>query len=83
MGEGRKPEPQLIGGHPVSARAVGEKVQLLFLDAVFHIPTGTVKVIVQRPGQNDLAISSKTFCRQVGHDKTRIVALGAKSPLCR
>jgi hypothetical protein len=31
----------------VSARAVGEKVQLLFLDAVFHIPTSTVKVLIQ------------------------------------
>jgi hypothetical protein len=29
----------------VSARAVGEKVQLLFLDAAFHIPTSTVKVL--------------------------------------
>jgi len=31
----------------VSACAVGEKIQLLFLDAVFHIPTATVKVLVQ------------------------------------
>ena len=29
----------------MSARAVGEKVQLLFLDAAFHIPTSTVKVL--------------------------------------
>ena len=35
MGESREPEPELVGGHPARAGAIGKEVLLCLLDAVF------------------------------------------------
>jgi len=48
MGEGREPEPQLVGGHPTRAGAVGKEVLLRLLDAVFHFFACAVKLLVER-----------------------------------
>src|SRR5215211_3167840 len=36
---GSEPQPQLIGAHAGSRRAIGEQIQLAFLDAVLHLAT--------------------------------------------
>src|SRR5258708_23275077 len=48
MGESREPEPELVGGHPARAGAIGKKVLLRLLDAVFHFSAGAVKLLVER-----------------------------------
>ena len=42
VGEGGKPQPQLIGAHGRRRGAVGKQVGLAFLDPVLHVATGAV-----------------------------------------
>src|SRR4029077_2527169 len=50
MGEGRKPEPELVGGHPARAGALGKEVLLCLLDAIFHFSARAVKLLVECGG---------------------------------
>ena len=61
----REQQTQLIGSHSVSARAIGEQVQLLLLDAVFHFPPSTVAAFVQR-------LRIDTIGRQRRHHEARV-----------
>ena len=49
VGEGREPEPELVGAHGGGRRAIGEQVELLLLDAVFDLAAGAVDVLVEGP----------------------------------
>ena len=60
------------------ASPIGKQIELLFLDTVFHVTPGTVKLLVEggrfesgRAGRIPPAIG-----RQIGHDKARITPLG-------
>jgi hypothetical protein len=55
----------------MDAGAVGEEVLLLFLDAVLHVTTGAVKVLVKRTRIKGVRL-------EVGHDKARVLSLNAK-----
>jgi len=59
----------------VSAGAVGKEIQLLLLDAVFHIPAGAVKVLVRSGRDKPICapIVFETFRWQIGHDKAWII----------
>src|SRR5713226_404810 len=46
ISKGREIQAQLIGAHHRSGRAIGEQRQLLFLDPVFHLSPGAVKLLV-------------------------------------
>ena len=65
IGEGREPQPELIGGHGGRRRAVGEEIELLLLDTVFHVAPRTVDPLVQ-PAAADL------IRVQGGNDEARI-----------
>jgi len=53
----------------VGARAIGEELELLFLDPVFHLPTGTIQIFVQ--GSRLPVLRSER-----GDDETGILPLG-------
>jgi hypothetical protein len=46
IGEGAQPEPQLIGGHEMGARAISVQIQKLLLDLIFRIAAPTVKPFI-------------------------------------
>src|SRR5438128_11462704 len=50
IGHRREPEPELVGAHRSSRGAVGEQVELAFLDPVFHLAAGAVELLVERAG---------------------------------
>ena len=77
VGKTRKPQAQLVGSFEVSAGAIGKQVELLLLDAVLHVPSGTVKLLVEPPRVKALgSIPFEALRRQVGHHKTRIFPFG-------
>ena len=47
IGEGREPQPELVGAHGRRRRAIGEQVELLLLDPVLDLAAGAVDVLVQ------------------------------------
>ena len=47
MGESREPKPELVGGHPACAGAIGKEVLLGLLDAVLHFSARTIKLLVE------------------------------------
>ena len=47
IGEGREPQPELVGAHGGRRGAVGEQIELLLLDPVLHLAAGAVDVLVQ------------------------------------
>ena len=51
IGEARENEPELVGAVTVSTHAVTEQVKLAVLDAVFHITTRAVNVLVKGFGR--------------------------------
>src|SRR5215207_8316826 len=53
----------------MGARAIGEELELLFLDPVFHLPTGTIQIFVQ--GSRLPVLRSER-----GDDETGILPLG-------
>src|SRR6266480_2921156 len=62
----------------MAAGAIGFQIQVLLLDLVFHLTAHTIKVFItflSAEAINALLVLLvlKAFCRQVGHDKTRIV----------
>jgi hypothetical protein len=60
----------------MGAGAIGVQIQILLLDLVFHVTPRTVKVFITPLGAEairGLLVVVKTFGRQVGDDKTRIV----------
>lgn len=65
VGERGKPQPQLVGAQGSRAGAVGEQVELLFLDAVLHIPAGAVDLFIQGLGRG-------VVLGQVGDDEARV-----------
>ena len=69
IGEGSHQEPELIGLKGVGGGAIGEQVELLLLDAVFHLPAGTVDLLVE-------GLSRVGFSRQGGNDETGVGAAG-------
>jgi hypothetical protein len=50
IGEGGKVQADLVGAQGVGAGGVGEQVELLLLDGVFHVPAGGVVVFVEGAG---------------------------------
>jgi hypothetical protein len=42
-----EPQAQLIGPHGGARRAVGIKIELTFLDTVFHLAAGAVELLVE------------------------------------
>src|SRR5580692_4671789 len=47
IGHGREPQSELVGAHRGRRRAVGEQIELAFLDAVLHLATGAVDHLVE------------------------------------
>src|SRR5262249_60719258 len=45
-----KPQPQLIGAHCGGRGAVGEQIELALLDAVLHLATGAIDLLVEMAG---------------------------------
>ena len=50
IGEGGKPQAQLVGAHGASRGTVGIEVQLALLDPVLHLAAGAIKIFVQAAG---------------------------------
>ena len=50
IGHGSEPEAQLVGTHGGGGGAVGEQVELAFLDPVLHLTTRAVDGFVEMPG---------------------------------
>src|ERR1700731_5282528 len=70
IGHRSEPQSQLVGAHRLGRGAVGEQVELAFLDAVLHVAAGAVDLLVEMTG---LVCGT----RQGGHDKARVgVAAG-------
>ena len=65
----REPQAQLVGLHGRRRRAVGEQVELAFLDAVFHLAAGAIEIFVEAAGVD-------LFPAQAGHHETRIGTVG-------
>ena len=57
------------GLHGRRRRAVGEQVELAFLDAVFHLAAGAIEIFVEAAGVD-------LFPAQAGHHETRIGTVG-------
>src|SRR4029077_6894529 len=77
MGEGRKPEPELVGGHPARAGALGKEVLLCLLDAIFHFSARAVKLLVECGGCKALfGLADEAFSGKVGNHKARIRPFG-------
>ena len=64
-GHWREPQAQLVGAHGVGRGAVGIKIELAFLDAVFGLPSGAIDLLVEMVGRVFLA-------PQRGDDKARV-----------
>ena len=47
IGAGRQGEPELVGPEGVGGGAIGKQVELLLLDAVFHLTAGTVSLLIE------------------------------------
>ena len=47
IGHRGEPQPQLVGAHGGGRGAVGEQIELAFLDAVLHLAAGAVDVLVE------------------------------------
>ena len=62
----------------MGAGAIGKEIHLLLFDAVFHVPAGAIKLLVQsgRFESSRLDRITPAILGQVGHDKARIIALG-------
>ena len=69
IGERGHQEPELIGAEGVGGGAIGEQVELLFLDAVFHLSAGTVDLLIE-------GLSGIVLGRQGGNDEARVGAAG-------
>ena len=50
VGEGREPQPELVGAHGGGGGATGEQVELLLLDPVLDLAAGAVDVLVEGAG---------------------------------
>src|SRR5258705_9440141 len=73
MGESREPEPELVGGHPARAGAIGKEVLLRLLDAVFHFSAGAVKLLVERGNcKAFFGLTGQAFSGKVGNHKAWI-----------
>src|SRR5271165_4121734 len=83
MRKGREPQPQLVGSQPVGAGAIGKEIHLLLFDAVFHVATGAIKLLVQCGWfeASRLDRITPSVLGQVGHDKARIYRPWVKSRL--
>src|SRR5260370_16366568 len=65
-----EPQAKLVGPHGGGRRAVGEEIELAFLDAVLHLAAGAIAVLVEHSGVGALLAER-------GHDEARIgLALG-------
>src|SRR5260370_35481 len=65
-----EPQAKLVGRHGGGRRAVGEEIELAFLDAVLHLAAGAIAVLVEHAGVGALLAER-------GHDEARIgLALG-------
>src|SRR5580704_21924 len=78
MSKSRKPEPQLVGSHPVGTGAIGKEIHLLLFNAILHVAAGAIKLLVQcgRFESSRLDLITPSILGQVGHDKARIIAFG-------
>ena len=50
IGHRGEPQAQLVGAHGGGRGAVGEQIELAFLDAVLHLAAGAVELLVERGG---------------------------------
>lgn len=65
VGDGREPEPELVGSEHVRTGTISEEEELLFFDAVLHLATGAVEILVELPGRPGSGI-------EVGDDKAGV-----------
>ena len=72
IGHGGEPEAKLVGAHGGCGGPVGEQVELALLDAVFHLASGAVEVLVEVPPVDGVPAER-------GDDEARIGA--ARKPL--
>src|SRR5271169_4935125 len=49
VGEGGEPPTQLIAAHGRRRGAVGEQIELAFLDAVLHVAAGAIELLIEAP----------------------------------
>jgi hypothetical protein len=68
VGQRREPQPQLVGAKEVAGGPVGEEVELVLFDTVFHVASGAIAAFVELLGLDFVA-------GQVGDDETGIGAL--------
>ena len=75
IGEGSHQEPELIGSEGVGGGAIGEQVELLFLDSVFHLAAGTVDLLIEGLSGVGAADREVTTKRGLGpRDRTSALA---------
>ncbi len=65
VGHRGEPQAQLVGAHGIGGGAVGEQIELAFLDAVFHLATSAVDRLVE-------IFSAPVFFPQRGDDEARV-----------
>jgi hypothetical protein len=65
VGKGGEPQPQLIVVKVMVGGAVAEEVELLFFEAIFHLPSGTVALGMEALGTHLLSLREVTtkWCR--------------------
>lgn len=77
IGKGAQPQAHLIGPHLVAACPDGEQLQLVLLDAVFHVAPGTIKIFVEgagwplvlsQIGDDEPGVGLAYQCLGLGHD---------------
>ena len=59
IGNGGEPQAQLVGAHRLGRGAVGIKIELALLDAVFHFAAGAIDLLVEVAGLVLLARSAR------------------------
>ena len=47
IGEGREPQPELVGADGRRGRAIGKEIELLLLDPVLDVAPGAVDALIQ------------------------------------
>src|SRR5690606_22351368 len=72
IGEGRKPQPQLVGTHHLAAHPVGEQIELLFFDPIFGIASRAIELAIESFGFPEGMIRW-----QVRYDEARVLSFGS------
>lgn len=71
IGEGRKPQTELVGTHRLATHPVGEEIELLFLDPVLGIAPRAIELPVE-----PLRLPQRMIFGKVRHDEAGVFPFG-------